>query len=55
MFTWWGSHNETMAGKTIELYIYRDDANASFGPIVVGTIKVNKNVKYIVDDIKMTK
>ena len=34
--------DETMAGKTIELYIYRDDANASFGPIVVGTIKVNK-------------
>ena len=38
--------DETMAGKTIELYIYRDDANASFGPIVVGTIKVNKkNIK----------
>ena len=38
--------DETMAGKTIELYIYRDDATASFGPIVVGTIKVNKkNIK----------
>ena len=23
-------------------YIYRDDADASFGPIVVGTVKVNK-------------
>ena len=31
-----------MAGKTLELYIYRDDADASFGPIVVGTVKVNK-------------
>ena len=34
--------DETMAGKTLELYIYRNDANASFGPIVVGTVKVNK-------------
>ena len=30
------------AGKTLELYIYRDDASASFGPIVIGTVKVNK-------------
>ena len=45
--------DETMSGKTLELYIYRDDANATFGPIVVGTVKVNKkNIKDAV--IKIT-
>ena len=34
--------DEKTAGKTLELYIYRDDATASFGPIVIGTVKVNK-------------
>ena len=46
------------AGKTLELYIYRDDASASFGPIVVGTVKVNKKdikgatikIKNVADD-----